>query len=136
MEAEERDFPVRPGQAAWIFWVGLFLLGTVDGYLLPETVTEAAWFVIAFKTSVNALVALWITADARSRGWNSERVVFYGVFAMMLTEVVIPVYLVKTRGWKGAGRSALRFIGYLILFLAVMIALDAGLETGFGPKPQ
>lgn len=132
-ETEKADFPVRPWQAAWIFWVGIFLVGAIDGYLLPEAATESAWVVIGFKAAFNALVLLWISADARSRGWDSERVLFYGIFAMVLTEIAVPVYLVKSRGWKGAGRSALRFLGYLVLLLIAVLALEACAEAIAGP---
>lgn len=43
---------------------------------------------------------------------------------MLLTEIMLPVYLVRTRGWRGAGRAVLRFALQLFAMAVALVLLD------------
>ena len=43
---------------------------------------------------------------------------------MLLTEIMLPVYLVRTRGWRGAGRAVLRFALQFLAIAVVLLLLD------------
>lgn len=45
-----------------------------------------------------------------------------------LPEIVIPVYLVISRGWKDAAKSCLRFAGHLLLAVVIWYGVVGTLE--------
>ena len=73
----------------------------------------------------NGLIGFWVHADAKTKGFDIQRRGFYMAFAIVLTEIAVPVYLVKSRGWKEAGKTSMRFV----LYLCVALVLAAVLQT-------
>ncbi len=55
----------------------------------------------------------------------------YLMGTMFLAGVTVPIYLVHSRGWAGAARSTLRFVGYLLLSVIVWLGV-VGILAVFG----
>ena len=113
----------RARLAAWAFWIGLcamlvlYLLGYPDG-------SAPVWMRALLKAAFNALAALWIHADARDRGWGAGGALAASVCGLVLVELAVPVYLVRSRGWRGALRTLPGFVLRVVLtLLAAMLAL-------------
>ena len=109
---------VRTARA--LFWVSLMLFLLLLAFM-PTEVTDNRWFVLSWKAVFNLFVALWMAADARAHNFEEERVKWYTHLSIVLTEFTVPVYLVKSRGWKGAAKASLRFLGYLLLAMVFVV---------------
>jgi hypothetical protein len=96
------------------FWamLGLFLL--FESYA-PVSISSDSKYYIFVATLVRATIAFWAYADALARNYQRDWRIILMMGSIMLWELVIPVYLVISRGWKGAAKSCLRFAGYLLL---------------------
>lgn len=121
--AEAKAFPIKPGAGVAIFWLGLFTL-LVGDHLLGAAVTESVWYAAGLKLALNLLVVIWLLSDSSRWGWEAPRVQLYAILSMLFTEICVPIYLVKTRGWKGAGKSVLWFLGYSVLFIIALLIVD------------
>jgi hypothetical protein len=124
--------------AVILFWSALVVFLAIAAFL-PKSVSGSGWLALAEKITVNLLVALWVLADGRAHKLEAERLQWYAIFSALLTEIALPIYLVKTRGWKGAGKTSLRFIRYLAVILAVTFvcfAIVAGVLDFFGIPHQ
>ena len=107
--------------AAALFWTGVVVfLGLLE--FLPESITDRRWFTLGWKAAFNLFVMLWVIADARARDFGEERVKWYVHLSAVLPEFTVPVYLVRSRGWRGAIKAAMRFFGYLFLAAALVVA--------------
>ena len=113
----------RPKFAVLLFWGGLIAL-FLSSEWLPLHITEGSSYALFSKISINVLVALWVHYDAVSRNWDKQRANIYATLSVALTELVVPIYLVKSRGWKGALRATVYFILYLVVALTVTVLLD------------
>lgn len=106
-----------------LFW-GVLMLILILNAFAPSSVSENGWLKAAEKIMLNSAVAIWLLADGRARNLSEECLRWYLPFSILLTEFTILIYVVRTRGWKGAVTSSLRFIGYLLLaatFIFVLI---------------
>ena len=113
---------IRPQRAAALFWLALAASVLVDGYLaLPFS--RAGWYLITNKLVLNGLAVVWLYADAKSRGWHADRIGLYVSIAAILIELVMPVYLVRSRGWRSALITVLRFCLYLLAFAVMLTAV-------------
>jgi hypothetical protein len=104
-----------------LFW------GTLAAVLLfslfgPRQAADSNAFHLLAKIVLNVNVALWVYADGRARGFapDSFRFNLFVTGSALLTEIVVPVYLVKSRGWKGAAISSWRFLKTLAGLIVVM----------------
>jgi len=124
--------------AVILFWSAFVLFLAIAAFL-PKSVSGSGWLTLTEKIILNLLVGLWVLADGRAHKFEAERLQYYAIFSALLTEIAIPIYLVKTRGWKGTGKTSLRFIGYLSVILAVTFvcfAIVAGVLEFFGIPHQ
>jgi len=124
------DARVNVRTARALFWAALMLILFLLAFL-PTEVTDNRWFALSWKVAFNLFVALWIAADARAHNWEEERVKWYMHLSIALTEFTVPVYLVKSRGWKGAAEASLWFLGYLLLAM-VFVVIVGMLAKRFG----
>ncbi|MGD8526818.1 MAG: hypothetical protein PVJ63_11255 [Thioalkalispiraceae bacterium] len=109
-----------------LFWSFLVVSLLFDEYGAPN-ITSAGWYPWIAKIALNSIAAWYIYVDAtRYAHINRE---LYSSLSVPLTELVYPVYLVKTRGWTGAGLWLLRFTGYLLLAVAFTATTDAIIEN-------
>lgn len=123
--APERLKSLRPSPSfgAGVFWV-LVMVFVSGESLFPALWIDTFWYEVTWKVCLNGVIALWVYLDASARNWSEERTRFYALFSMMLTEIVVPVYLVKSRGWKQAGLSVLRFLFRFCIFLLALTLLE------------
>ena len=108
---------VRTTSAA--FWGGLLLLMLLQTFL-PPAILKANGLTFALKFLVRLLAGFWVYADALARNWEDQRARGYLLASAIIPEIAVPVYAVKSRGWKGAGLLTLKFFG---LFLALSFAV-------------
>lgn len=123
---------------AILFWSALVVFLAIATFL-PKSLSGSGWLALVEKITLNLLVALWVLADGRAHKFEAERLQSYAIFSALLTEIALPIYLVKSRGWKGAGKTSLRFIGYLAVILTVTFvcfAIVAGVLDVFGIPHQ
>lgn len=113
--------------ASIIFWVMLGLYLLFVSYV-PITISSDSKYYLLAKTLVRAAIALWAYADALARKYQRDWRIILFVVTINLPEVVVPVYLVISRGWKDAAKSALRFFGHLLLAFVVWYGLVGVLE--------
>ena len=76
-------------------------------------------------------IALWVEADAAKR----QAVVPYdlGAFIFFLSPIAAPVYLFRTRGWRGFGPIALfLLVQGLALFIEFLLT-PRGIEPALAP---
>lgn len=107
--------------AALLFWISLALLGYED-LIIPDDLRKLFWYEVARRLFLSFTIALWVYCDALARGWDKDRISLHMGFVVLLTEIGVPVYLVQSRGWRGAGKTVLRFVVRFIVF-AIMMAL-------------
>lgn len=91
---------------------------------LPDSLTDKPWFTIVCRLAFSLTTALWVAADAQAHRFAEERVKLYTAFSGGLPELAVPVYLVKSRGWKGAANTSLRFA--VIVFIAASAIILLG----------
>lgn len=110
-----------------IFWAmfGLFLLFVSYA---PTSITADSTYSILAKTLVRATIALWVYADALSRKYQRYWLFILMVVTINLPELFVPGYLVHSRGWLGAAKSCLRFVGYLLLAALIWYGVAGVLE--------
>jgi hypothetical protein len=119
MEATKESLPYKPKVAAALFWLSIIILYLLESSL-PSQITENEFYVLGIKIALNLTVAAWIYLDAKDKEWDEERARLYAAIAVPLTEIIVPIYLVKSRGWIGAGKSVLRFCLYSAVVLIVL----------------
>lgn len=77
-------------------------------------------FEVAAGYLVASTIALWILRDAERRRW--ELPYDFGSWVFFFWPVVVPLYLFKTRGWRG-----LKVMGLFVLIYATGTLLGLGL---------
>ena len=112
----------NPTAVAFLFWVAVVMLIVIETKR-PELIDGNEYSILVQKLVLNAVAALWIYSDAVTRKWDYERAKWYAIFGTLFTEITLPIYLVKSRGWRGAGVTVLRFVAYS--FLAVVFIVIA-----------
>lgn len=122
-EAPKAKVAGSPWWAAALFWLGIIAMVLADA-LLPAAIVDSGGYAIGVKVTVNMLVGLWVLADGRSRGMSEHELGLAAGMTMLLTEIMLPVYLVRTRGWRGAGRAVLRFALQFLAIAVVLLLLD------------
>ena len=91
--------------------------------LLHTQILDSFWFRLLDKWLVMGAMLFWLAADAKSR--NVEPTGYF-VGTFLLAPVAIPVYLVRTRGWRAFGVWLLRFLGCIVMLVfTVKIVLDS-----------
>ncbi len=66
---------------------------------------------------------VWLYRDASSRGIKTSHLFLVGIGGVFAGGIVVPAYLISTRGWRQGGLSALAFLG---LVLGFFVALGLG----------
>ena len=62
-----------------------------------------------------ALVFWWFHVDKRSRGYRAGPLLNGGVLAAAV--IALPIYFVRSRGWKGGLRTTLIAVGFFVVTL-------------------
>ncbi len=121
---------LTPRNVAIVFWFefACFLLYTS---YIPAGAIESKWVIYLLRALVLATIGMWVVVDGRARGIEQGWLNQYLMGTMFLAGVAVPIYLVHSRGWRGAARSTLRFIGYLLLSFIVWYGV-VGILAVFG----
>ena len=102
--------------AAAIF-LGLGLLAPL--FMIPsygDTYVEIIYLVGAI------FFLVWLYRDASVRGIKTSHLFLVGVGGVFAAGLVVPAYLIATRGWRQGGLSTLAYLG-LVLGLFVVLGL-------------
>jgi len=107
----------------WLFSLPAALLygfATVTLCAEGSRAGEIGLFEVAAGYLVASTIALWILRDAERRRW--ELPYDFGSWVFFFWPVVVPLYLFKTRGWRG-----LKVMGLFVLIYATGTLLGLGL---------
>lgn len=111
----------------WLFIAAILLGAFNSAYvvlgLMPSMMAE---FINAYMLPI--CFATWVQADARRR--QCTPCFDFGMFVAMVWIIVVPWYLMRTRGWRGLLLS-LMFLGllvtpYLIPVIVYMVLVSLG----------
>lgn len=119
MNTSTRNELVTPARGLFIFvFIGEFLNGIYAGF----AVELPTLFVIMYPVVTTWLVWWWIKDDTKRSGesWPID----LGLFLFFAWPVIVPYYLVKTRGIGGLKR-VLAFVGVLVLAWAAALIVAA-----------
>lgn len=118
-----------PRNTTILFWFAFAIYLLCSSYI-PAGTIESRWLILLLGTLFLTTIGLWMVADGRSRKIEEKwlRVYFTGTLIFPLVVLVLPVYLVHSRGWLGAARSTLRFAGYLLLASVIWYGVVGTLE--------
>ncbi len=96
---------------AVFFWVTVFLVTLVDPYLQKQFSPQ----LVHISTTIlfTILIFMWFLADSKAIEYKPSRLLKVGV--VVLAVVAIPIYLVKSKGYKRAGLSLLKFLVFFIV---------------------
>ena len=109
-----KEANINPNAIAVFFWLYISI-EMILGDKITITAFDESTFIIFQKIVLNLFVALWVYFDAKKHDFDGQRRSVYAATAVIISEIVLPVYLVKSRGWHGAGKTVLRFIAYLLI---------------------
>ena len=108
-----------------LFWISLASVILLNNFFQNDT-----WFKILQRVLVPGLIGYWVIIDSYNYQWKKEKSAKYALFSFFLPPITVPIYLVKTRGWRGLGKFIWNFSLYLLAFLFT-IALAMGITTDF-----
>ena len=102
---------------AW-FWAAFFFIAVLMGARAAIVRTKSPGDLV-FQLGLAVCLGTWAIADARQRGQpipRSQRLWFFA-FATL----VVPGYVVVTRGWKGLGWVLVHAAAWMTVFAAAMV---------------
>jgi len=108
-----------------MFWFSLAGIILLNSFFQSNT-----FYTVVQRVLVPGLIGYWVINDASERGWEKGKINNYAFFSFFLPPITIPIYLVKTRGWKGLGKFIWNFSLYLFAFMFT-ISLAMGITTDF-----
>jgi len=108
-----------------VFWVGLsaYILAFLS---LPPAIRDNQLIDGFITLALRAIAGIWVFADSVKYNLSSKSRVLYGYFTVLLLEIVVPLYLIKTRGWKDGFKALAKLITIIIgvlLFDAVIMTV-------------
>jgi len=92
---------------------------------IPRENSYNHWYIIVATILLRVFIGLWVFVDAHAYKFSSQRKTTYATLSMFIGEIVLPVYLVKSRNWKGAVKTAVNIFGVFIIFLLLSVLLQA-----------
>jgi hypothetical protein len=102
------------------------LAGPLVEVLATGRVEDAGKFDLAETFVAIALLYWWYHADKRSRGYTAGPLLNGGVIIAAI--IALPIYFVRSRGWKRGGLATL----VALAFFGVLLALgELGERLGF-----
>jgi len=90
---------------------------------------EIAGISLIFRVAIGLAPSMWLTRDAKLRGWFLPHVVHPFVLAFWV--IVVPVYVIWTRKWRGL--KLVVFHALLTLLLTIVLN-NAALYLIWGPR--
>jgi hypothetical protein len=100
-----------------LLWLYAFAVGLATtwhpGQRLPSAATNFS------SAAIGLIISFWVTADARKR--HHPLCYDYDSLVFFLWPMVVPVYLIRTRGW----RALLTLLCFLGIWAVVMMVVGA-----------
>jgi hypothetical protein len=108
-----------PAIFAAVFWTisGADILVMLS---LPELTRSSEWFQFGSAVLIQGAAAAWLYAD--SLAYPNLNGPVYAAWTLLFPEFSVPIYLVRSRGWGGAAKTAL-WIGAIFCGWMVLVAL-------------
>ena len=108
----------------YLFWSSLSII-----VLARLFYSDIGWIKTAQTWIVPVFSGYWVQTDAIEQKWEQKRATIYGVLSFFIAPIAVPVYLVKSRGWKQASIITARFLLYSIIFLLSMVIIKNVFES-------
>lgn len=125
--------------ARWIldptvmFCAAFYTLAALSGW--RSTIGDDGTARILINIALSLTLGLWATQDASRRGKPIPR--SQQMWFLLFAIIVVPCYVILTRGWKGLGWVTLHALGWLVTSLVAMNVMGTiryGAEWwNFGP---
>ena len=112
--AKTRRFSTNP--LVW-FCVGYYVLAILAG-IQSAVGSEQSTGQVLMQVALALCLGLWAVADARQRGKPIPR--SQQLWFLVLAGLVVPGYVIVTRGWKGAGWVVLHAVAWYALATLTM----------------
>jgi len=112
-------------QVALGLLAAISLLGPMTERMLTGRVDDFSTYAIVDTLLSLVLVFWWFHMDKAERGYRAGKLMNAGMLVMVV--IAMPVYLVRSRGWRQGGAA----IALAALFLGLMLLLEyAGEQLG------
>jgi hypothetical protein len=105
--------------AALSLLAAVSLLGPMTERIATGRVDDFSAYAIVDTVISLVLIFWWFHADKAERGYRAGKLMNAGMLVMVV--IALPVYLIRSRGWKRGGIAVALAGGFLLLML--------GLET-------
>jgi hypothetical protein len=119
LESPQADVSVRRSAGSALLWFCVVfyalaaLLGAREALIGQRTPSE-----LVLELAVVLCLGMWATGDARRRGRPIPRSVKIWFYVLAL--IVVPGYVIVTRGWKGLGWVVLHVVGWVVVTTLAM----------------
>lgn len=120
MHHAQPDFERKAHLAAVCLWLGI-VVTSIGSLFIDESDWESWWFEGIQFLVATVPVAVWVIYDSKAKGMKEKDSAGYIAGAFVLAPILVPIYVVKTRGWAEGKRWALRTTGLLLSAVATVI---------------
>lgn len=94
------------------YYLVMFVIGAAQPFVFdPES---SAWFLMQLSAAMPP--TYWLLFDAKRRGIFIPHIVQPGIISLWW--ILVPGYLIHTRGWRGLGFSLAHFFGAILVLCA------------------
>ncbi|MBI1425773.1 MAG: hypothetical protein GC149_20295 [Gammaproteobacteria bacterium] len=113
--------PRLASQILWATFVGVMLVLANINREFPGN----HWYITAAFLMLRVLIGVWVFVDANEHKFSIQSRSNYGLLSIFLGEIVLPIYLVKSRGWMGAWKTVVQMLGFLVIALLSSVLIQA-----------
>ncbi len=100
-----------------LFCIGYYALAVLSG-ARSAVFSERTAGDVVIQMALAICLGVWAVADARQREKPIPR--SQQLWLFILAAVVVPGYVIITRGWKGIGWVGLHTVSWVVLWIAAM----------------
>lgn len=115
---------ISPRLASQIFWatfvVVMLVLANID-----REFPGNRWYITAAFLMLRVSIGVWVFVDANEYKFSILSRRNYGLLSIILGEIVLPIYLVKSRGWVGVWKTVVQMLGFLVISLLSSVLIQA-----------
>lgn len=101
--------------AGWVFLTAWYLCAPMEGIRSAYSLNESLLHRLV-PLAITLPLAWWAIGDSRACGWPIP--LLSRQWFVLAGTVLVPVYVVWSRGWRGVGLVLLNAIAWLLLWLA------------------
>jgi hypothetical protein len=110
---------------AAVFWT-IFGADILVMLSLPEETRSSEWFQFGATLLTQGAAAVWLYTD--SFAYPNLNGPIYAAWTLLFPEFSVPIYLVKSRGWGGAAKTALWIGGVFCAWVVVLVLVGLSLK--------